>query len=127
MAWLEKRRWNAFIRTMGFMGTDQYDCYAVKGEKSTYKQMDIRLHPCLLECDQKGIRSSIDEKCQVDAASLLSDTDEENWDRLDELSHDLFKKGYNQYDFKQYDYLLMDIGSVAELAEACRRKISKNG
>ena len=104
MAWLEHRRWNAFTRIKGFRCTRQYDVYAKVGENGSYKQMDIKLHPCLLECDQKGIRKNFNP----DGDTLLASVDQTDFDLLDELSYDLHNKSYNGYDFKKYDYSICD-------------------
>ncbi|MBO5312882.1 MAG: hypothetical protein J6B29_02845 [Clostridia bacterium] len=89
LAWLEHRRWCAFIRVKGFRNTDQYCLYA--GEpgkrKGAYKQMELLLHPCLRECDEKGMHPM-----------------GEGTDYLDKLTYDLYSKGLNGYDFKMYDY-----------------------
>ena len=102
LAWLEHRRWNAFTRVKGFRHTSNYDAYF--NVVGSYKQMDIKLHPCLVECDQKGIKAKISSKGIVDEESLFKADDSAEFDLLDELSYDLYKKGYNSYDFKQYDY-----------------------
>lgn len=104
MAWLEHRRWNAFTRVKGFRGTTDYDVYAVPGVIGSYKQMDIKLHPCLVECDQKGIRANISSKGEIDVESLFQCDNRDGFDLLDDLSYDLYSKKYNDYDFKQYDY-----------------------
>ena len=104
MAWLEHRRWNAFTRVKGFRSTTDYDVYAVSGIMGSYKQMDIKLHPCLVECDQKGIRANMSSKGEIDVESLFQCDDCDDFDLLDDLSYDLYSKKYNDYDFKQYDY-----------------------
>lgn len=104
MAWLEHRRWNAFTRVNGFRSTTDYDVYAVSGVIGSYKQMDIKLHPCLVECDQKGIRANISSKGVIDVGSFFQCDDRDDFDLLDDLSYDLYSKKYNDYDFKQYDY-----------------------
>lgn len=102
LAWLEHRRWNAFTRVKGFRHTSDYDVYAVAGENGSYKHMGLKLHPCLVECDKRGIRSAIVEKGEIDKDTRLE------FDLLDELSYDLYEKKYNNYDFKQYDYPISD-------------------
>lgn len=109
MAWLEHRRWSAFTRVKGFRGTADYDVYAVSGDMSSYKQMDLKLHPCLVECDQKGIRANISAKGVIDVQSLFRCPDRDDFDLLDDLSYDLYSKNYNNYDFKQYDYPIFDL------------------
>ena len=102
MSWAEHRRWNAFTRVKGFCGTANYDAYAQA--VGSYKHMALRLHPCLVECDQNGIRGKLDEKGHIIEDSLLQFTMDDSTDYLDILSLDLYKKGLNSYDFKQYDY-----------------------
>jgi hypothetical protein len=108
MAWLEHRRWNAFTRVKGFRVTDAYDSYATEGEMGSYKQMDLKLHPCLVECDDKGIRAGMDEKGKIDSDTLFCCMDREQFDLLDDLSYDLYAKKYNDYDFKLFDYPISD-------------------
>lgn len=110
LAWLEHRRWNAFTRTRGYRSTRDYTKY-FEAVGNSYKHMSLKLHPCLIECDQKGIRSS-----KVDEKTLAWPT--EGLDCLDQLSKELNeliwidetakpgkqKKRYNDYDFKEYDY-----------------------
>lgn len=109
MAWLEHRRWNAFTRVMGFRHTNDYDIYAIPGKFGSYKQMDIKLHPCLVECDQKGIRASINAKGEIDKKTLFKCADDSDFDLLDDISYDLHKKRYNDFDFKQFDYPISDL------------------
>lgn len=104
LAWLEHRRWNAFTRVKGFRSTQDYDVYATAGVIGSYKQMDIKLHPCLVECDQNGIRANINAKGEIDVTSLFQCEERADFDLLDELSYDLYAKRYNDFDFKQYDY-----------------------
>ncbi len=119
IAWMEKRRWNAFTRIKGFRHTDRYDVYAVEGEKGTYKQMDLKLHPCLVECDKVGIRAKIDLNCNIDAKSRFKFEEKDCPDMLDDLSKDLSEKGFNGFDFKEFDYPTMDIDAVKKLSEKC--------
>lgn len=104
MAWLEHRRWNAFTRVKGFRHTEHYKTYAKPKEKGSYKHMDLKLHPCLVECDKKGIRAVMLPTGQIDESTALRCEDNADLDRLDELSYDLYKKKLNGYNFKQYDY-----------------------
>ncbi len=112
LAWLEHRRWNAFTRVKGFRWSrddngnpvKDYDTYAVAGDHQSYKQMELKLHPCLVESDKKGIRAKLDASGQVDGSTLFGQTDRSDFDYLDELSYDLHDKDFNGYNFKQYDY-----------------------
>ena len=107
LSWAEHRRWNAFTRVKGFCGTANYDAYAPK--VGSYKHMALRLHPCLVECDQNGIRGNLDAKGRLVEDSLFQFTVDDDTDYLDRLTMDLYKKGLNSYDFKQYDYPVTDI------------------
>jgi len=81
LAWLEHRRWCAFTRVKGFNSTADYlDYYPHTG---SYKNMSLKLHPCLIECSKEGFGAG---------------------DYLDDLSDTLMEKGINNYDFKTYDY-----------------------
>ena len=104
MAWLEHRRWNAFTRVKGFRHTENYRVYAKALNDSSYKQMDLKLHPCLVECDKNGIKGTINSNGIIDEASLLKSEEYEKFDLLDDLSYAMYKEGYNSYDFKYYDY-----------------------
>lgn len=108
MAWLEHRRWNAFTRVKGFQHTDNYDSYAVPGQFGSYKQMELKLHPCLVECDQKGIRAKMNQDCSVDRSTVFDCDNRDDFDLLDDLSYDLHDKDYNDYNFKEYDYITGD-------------------
>lgn len=101
MAWMEKRRWNAYHRTRGFRCPADYHNYA---KDCGYKQMELKLHPCLVECDDRGIRAELNPDGSVNEKTALQSKDTENFDLLDELSYDLKKEGLNDYDFKMYDY-----------------------
>lgn len=59
LAWLEHRRWCAFTRIKGFRHTAAYDVYARYKDVGSYKQMDLKLHPCLVECDDLGMRERV--------------------------------------------------------------------
>lgn len=100
MAWLEHRRWNAFTRVKGFRHSDQYRVYAA--QTGSYKHMDLKLHPCLVECDQKGIRAKISVTGEI--TEQFSWTDRSDFDLLDDLSYELKDENLNDYDFKLYDY-----------------------
>ncbi|MBR2860901.1 MAG: hypothetical protein IKB86_03595 [Clostridia bacterium] len=109
MAWLEHRRWCAFTRVKGFRGTSAYANYAKEDVSGSYKQMDIKLHPCLVECDNKGIKAELTSQGIIDASTSLKCTDKDKFDLLDDLSYDLFEKNLNDYDFKLYDYPIFDV------------------
>lgn len=55
LAWIEHRRWNAFMRTQGFVCPTkaEYDTYysahVKKGETGMHKDIKLKFHPCLVE------------------------------------------------------------------------------
>ena len=106
MAWLEHRRWNAFTRVMGFRHPNTCQVYA---PNLGYKHMDLKLHPCLVECDKNGMRAEINEMGIFDESTTLKSTDCDNFDLLDDLSYDMYAKGWNGFDFKLYDYPADDV------------------
>lgn len=108
LSWLEHRRWCAFTRIKGFRCSWDYDSY--KGVTGSYKHMGLKLHPCLVECDQRGIRAPLRADYTVEEDKCLQFTKgcpEADPDLLDELSLDLRDNGLNNYDFKLYDYPLI--------------------
>ncbi len=119
MQWLEHRRWCAFLRTMGYRYTNDYKNYF--NATQSHKQMDLKLHPCLVECDKKGVHGTLDKEGKVvdslvtEGKNLMINATEEeifDFDLLDQLTCDLAKlkqkypelTNFKPYDFKQYDY-----------------------
>jgi len=51
LTWLEHRRWNAFLRTKGFVAPTmaQWENYAYKKDGIDHKNIDLKLHPCIVE------------------------------------------------------------------------------
>lgn len=108
LAWLEHRRWNAFLRACGFRCPREYEHY--KPVSHSYKFIDLKLHPCIVECSTHGILAEFDEGYKVNRSTCLQRKDSSRYDHLDRLSYDLKEKGWNDYDFKQYDYWEEDFG-----------------
>ncbi len=96
LIWLEHRRWNAFIRTGGFTlpTKSQLDAFAFAGKNKT-KELSLKLHPCLVECDEyapkieceAGMPAEISKDANLDLARIKA----ENFDRLDAVSLYLHK------------------------------------
>jgi len=55
LAWLEHRRWNAFMRTKGFTAPteSQWEQYAFK-EDNDHKNIPLKLHPCIVESSKSS-------------------------------------------------------------------------
>ncbi|HIX47219.1 MAG TPA: hypothetical protein H9737_05985 [Candidatus Borkfalkia faecigallinarum] len=112
LAWLEHRRWNAFLRACGFRCPREYEHY--KPVSHSYKFIDLKLHPCIVECSTHGILAEFDEGYKVNRGTCLQRKDSSRYDHLDRLSYDLKEKGWNDYDFKQYDYWEEDFGQFGQ-------------
>lgn len=130
LAWLEHRRWNAFTRVMGFRSTNAYlRYYHATGD--SVKHMELKLHPCLVECDKDGIRAQFLPDGTVDESTAFRDQARESFDALDRLSYDLYEhtyvddqgkeKRYNSYDYKQYDYPAYEFDRYYSLADAAKK------
>ncbi len=112
LAWLEHRRWNAFMRTNGFKCPKDFTVYS--SETKTHKNLDLKLHPCLVECDEE----------RMDFFSLEETVSKDDFDMLDMFSfkayHEFYKhknpddkRNFKQYDFPIYDFPLVD-GKIDE-------------
>ncbi len=106
LAWLEHRRWNAFMRVKGFRQIDNY----VEHYKKTgsHKNIELKLHSCLVECDKRGIRAEFDKDGRIIGSSVFKCEDQRLWDRLDKVTYGLKGVNPDAYDFKQYDYPIDD-------------------
>ena len=127
LAWLEHRRWNAYLRTCGFRCPEDHDVYTQYAAKDSYKQMDLKLHPCLVECDyEESVLNQIkivpDKNKPTETKKVVRcpDCTKEPWrenpncpacekfkslDGLDRLSLQLQNsKQIYKGDFKYYDY-----------------------
>ncbi len=118
LAWLEHRRWNAYLRTIGYRSTDAYELYCEhskdkKGDDlvPSYKNHELKLHPCLVECDDVGVKTELG-KSKIDGELVIKcENSNAELDLLDLLTEDLAKKKFgiackalNSYDFKIYDF-----------------------
>lgn len=103
LAWLEHRRWNAFMRSRGFRAPTIEEEKAYIGRLpdnqpngGKHKNLQLKLHPCLVECDQHGMKE--------DVFSPHTEKD----DLLDEVSirikNNYKSKQLGGYDFKKFDY-----------------------
>ena len=97
LAWLEHRRWNAFTRVMGFVYTEDYNKYY--NRTNSHKHMELKLHPCLVECDDKGIK-----RTTKDENGKLCFTADSKPDYLDQLTLRIINVKPKNGDFKENDY-----------------------
>lgn len=116
LAWLEHRRWNAFLRANGYRATQKYTEYSKK--TNTYKYMGLKLHPCLVECDESGIKAELDEKGRIKRKSMFNDKyDESSFDMLDDVSYKVYELELTSEDFKAYDYPAEDIANLSVFSD----------
>lgn len=110
LAWLEHRRWNAFMRICGFRHPDDFDRYRMLDNDihnfNDHKFLMLKLHPCLVESDMTGIHAKLTFEGHVDEESLINFDCE--LDKLDELTYrNIQLKGLSpiaKNDFKRWDY-----------------------
>lgn len=96
LAWLEHRRWCAFLRSKGFRCPEKEELYKYMKVTGDHKHLEMRLHPCLVECDERGMHQNILDKENLD----------DSYDMLDHVTVDVHakRKSEDDYDFKKYDY-----------------------
>lgn len=123
LAWLEHRRWCAFMRTCGFRSVSPdemmkfYRLSSFEHGEGEQKFIALKLHPCLVECSDNGIFIKLDSSGKAkdgysdgfDDKMLKSYKDKkfEAFDLLDYLSYYIrcLKKEEDYcYDFKKWDY-----------------------
>lgn len=98
LAWLEHRRWCAFMCVQGFRcpTLEQEAAYIAKIGSS--KNVDLKLHPCLVECSQNGINPDI----------FTSDPSGD--DLLDAVTRRMNEHPeVGPYEYKKYDYPDIDL------------------
>ena len=123
LAWLEHRRWCAFMRTCGFRSVSLedmkkfYTLGSFEHKKKDHKFIPLKWHPCLVECSENGILIGLDENGKAaegyhegfdaNAVSDYSCVNSGKFDKLDRLSYynrSLKEAGEYCYDFKKWDY-----------------------
>jgi hypothetical protein len=114
LAWMEHRRWNAFMRIYGFRRPDDIskymklnsDVHCLKdGYDKDYQFLFIKRHPCVVECDLLGYPGMYSRR---DEAKRKGSPDPLGPDELDVLNKTLKK------DFKKYDYPEDDVKHLFE-------------
>jgi hypothetical protein len=114
-AWVEHRRWNAYIRTQGFSRPTEKQYRRIFVQDGQTKSIPLKLHPCLVE-------SQVERK----QLELLDRFDVPDYDYLDyvtmytyrmkcsaeastETVGDLRKRDYKKYDYLAYDSAVQDL------------------
>lgn len=108
--WCEHRRWNAYIRSEGFICPDSFEVYY--NSSKTHKNLPLKLHPCLVESKFGDLKENIfDDKYisylkKIDENNvdlLLPYDNETDVDYLDQFSLRLNRLNNKQSDYKSYD------------------------
>jgi len=107
LAWVEHRRWNAFMRTQGFtcptreQFTRYYSRHCRAGRPGLFKDVALRFHPCLVERSM-GKSGYYDLKNRNAGVEDLTEEERRGLDCLDLvcLGHHI---DYRQYDYKEFD------------------------
>ena len=111
LAWIEHRRWNAYIRAQGYVkpvSREQLDIIFRHGENGMNpKRVDIKIHPCLVEAGKMARRKgdplqglSYQECDLLDCLSLYlwqENRFDQGGKKREELTAD-------DYDYKVWDY-----------------------
>jgi hypothetical protein len=95
LAWLEHRRWNAFMRTKGFIAPtkEQFEHYAYKTDDMDHKNLELKLHPFILECSRFSEKyQMIDEKDWSNNENFEKDP---KLDDVDKAMIERYKKALN--------------------------------
>ena len=145
LAWLEHRRWNAYLRARGFCGP----CVSKENGReldaqgtldymkrflsinNTQKNLELKLHLCLVECSRKGLLAEFDAHGKPSEYAVWNISSDEDYiavhpDLLDELAIIMSNEAYKPHakvprkEFKCYDYPAYEIGRYFNAAEfAC--------
>ncbi len=108
LAWLEHRRWCAFMRMRGFNYTDEYKRVEYYEKLKSHKNMTLKLHPCITESTVSGIKATFDSIGNIDKQLLFDEEWGDSLDRLDEVSLNVRMLVPGKPDFKRYDYPVED-------------------
>lgn len=100
--WMEKRRWNAYMRTRGFIRMTDTQHKQLYASQELHKDLENKLHNCLVECSLKKV---------MDPQTYPQDFD--MFDNLDMVAVRVYEmetesrcrsgKGLKEKDYKKYD------------------------
>jgi hypothetical protein len=117
-AWVEHRRWNAYIRTQGFTRPTEEQYRRIFEKDGLEKSIPLKLHPCLVE-------SQVERK----QLKLLDQFNDPEYDYLDYVNMYTYRlhcekevcvenlEALRKRDKKKYDYLKEDAGIKSLLPE----------
>ena len=110
LAWLEHRRWCAYMRVKGFRVPESegrsfkdYYSYSLPEHKAgDHKFIVLKLHPCLVECGKAGIHGEFDEYGFLLKEKPFSESEANDF--LDEFTLTRKKLNPDSEDAKKWDY-----------------------
>ena len=113
VAWMEHRRWNAFLRAQGFScpSKDEFNAYYVNTRD--HKNVKLKLHPCLVECEEKPKKLpethdfNKSEYDALDFVTMYVYSKQQELNGKPETYEGLLKKDFKQYDYSEYDSALL--------------------
>lgn len=97
LGWLEHRRWNAYLRSIGFCSVPP----------ETEKNISLRIHPCLVECDAAGTKPERPDRLDLVSKAAGARRDK----KLLEQGKD--PKKYDPVDYKNDDLPDLTCGDTA--------------
>ncbi len=119
LAWLEHRRWCAFMRANGFRRPKNFETYFYTQsdvhDRYDHKMLSLKLHPSILEIPHGKIRADLDDAGRVIESTEFRGMEKDesgHWtypddlDPLDRLGYRIYelRDGRKWYDFKRWDY-----------------------
>ncbi len=135
LSWLEHRRWNAFTRVKGYKSTDLYPDY--RDLTGTHQHWEIKLHPCLVECDKNGMRPvfkpdniiwneyyNCDKSCET-CGKCKERSKKLGNDYLDAVSELIGKCDYKEYDYPFEDFPDLSVKDVVDEYNIKKKKAEK--
>jgi hypothetical protein len=108
-AWVEHRRWNAFMRAQGFVRPTKLQLDNIFSVRKKAKSIPDKMHACLVECQRKPVAlpttEDFDRECYdyLDYVSMYSYMMEANAENEKMTAQGLQEKDYKIWDYPEKD------------------------
>lgn len=102
LAWLEHRRWNGYLRVKGFRAPEKFEDYFL--QQGSHKHMSLKLHPCIVESDDRGLDPDLAGKKAEQARDLLDEFSLRRHAMIQKLEKQPRFTDYKAYDYPQYEF-----------------------
>lgn len=111
LAWLEHRRWNAFMRVKGFKAPtiDEETGYISllsdisdpkdNSNKRKHKNLALKLHPCIVECAEESGSNNDNDSGKEDMLDIVTNRLKNSYKSKNLMTGDFKKYDYPKYDF----------------------------